>query len=114
MDGDFTLIGKPAIRIDGRAKVTGRAAFASDEPVANPAYAVLVTSAIARGRVAGFDLADARTVPGVLDILTHENVGAEADTPQQASGGGTTTTMEDDRIWHDGQIIAVVIAGGYE
>ena len=114
MDSGFHLIGRPAIRIDGRAKVTGRAAFASDEPVANPAYAFLVTSAIARGRVAGFDLEAARTVPGVLDILTHENVGAEADTPQQASGGNTTTTMENDQIWHDGQIIAVVVADDYE
>ena len=114
MDGDFNLIGKPAIRVDGRAKVTGRAAFASDEPAANPAHAFLVTSAIARGRVAGFDLRDAQAVPGVLDILTHENVGSEADTPQQASGGGTTTTMEDDHVWHDGQIIGVVVANTYE
>lgn len=79
MDGDF---GKPAIRIDGRAKVTGRALYASDETVANPAYAFLVTSTIARGRIEGFGLDAARAVPGVLDILTHENVGQEAKTPK--------------------------------
>ena len=60
-----------------RAKVTGAARYASDEPVANPAFAYLVTSSIARGRVTGFDLAEARAVPGVLDILTHENVGGQ-------------------------------------
>ena len=114
MDGEFARIGQPAIRIDGRDKVTGRAAFPSDEPVANPAYAFLVTSAIARGRVAGFDLGAAEAVPGVLDILTHANVGGQADTAKQASGGETTTTMEDDRVWHDGQIIAIVVADTFE
>ncbi len=36
------------------------------------------------------------------------------DSPQLASGGETTTTMETDRIWHDGQIIAVVVADTFE
>ena len=115
MDGhQSTLIGKPAPRIDGRAKVTGRALYASDETVANPAYAFLVTSAIARGHVAGMDLDAARSVPGVLDILTHANVGGQAETAKQSAGGPTTTTLESDRIWHDGQIIAVVVADTFE
>src|ERR1700709_802387 len=33
MDGDFTLIGQPAARIAGRAKVTGRPPFASADAV---------------------------------------------------------------------------------
>ncbi|MCO6419552.1 xanthine dehydrogenase family protein molybdopterin-binding subunit [Siccirubricoccus sp. KC 17139] len=113
-DGTHTTIGQPAIRIDGRAKVTGMARYASDEVVANPAHAFLVTSAIARGRVRGFRLEAARAVPGVLDILTHENVGGEAEKPQPMSGGDTTTTLESDRIWHDGQIIALVLAESFE
>ena len=88
--------------------------YPSDEPIANAAWAFLVTSAIARGRIAGFELEEARALPGVLDILTHENVGSEAGTPEQASGGETTTTMENDHVWHDGQIIAVVVADTFE
>jgi xanthine dehydrogenase YagR molybdenum-binding subunit len=108
------LIGRPHTRIDGRAKVTGRALYPSDEAVANPAHAFLVTSTIAKGCIKGFDLAAARQVEGVLDILTHENVGGEAKPPEQQSGGETTTSMQDDRIWHDGQIIAVVVAETFE
>jgi xanthine dehydrogenase YagR molybdenum-binding subunit len=108
------LFGKPTPRIDGVAKVTGAARYASDEPVANPAFAYLVTSAIARGRVGGFRLAAAQAVPGVVDILTHDNVGALAKPPAQMDGGPTTTTLESDRIWHDGQIIAVVVADSFE
>lgn len=109
-----TLIGRPTVRIDGRAKVTGRALYASDEVVANPVYAFLLTSFIARGRVKGFDLDEARAVPGLLDILTHQNVGREAKPPKMASGGATTTSMENDQVWHDGQIIGVVLADTYE
>ena len=46
-DGNQAAIGQPALRIDGRAKVTGRARYASDEVAAKPARAFLVTSAIA-------------------------------------------------------------------
>ncbi|HEX2939435.1 MAG TPA: xanthine dehydrogenase family protein molybdopterin-binding subunit [Rhodopila sp.] len=114
MPDDSAANNHPSIRIDGRAKVTGAALYPSDEPVANPAHAFLVTSSIARGRVTGFDLDDARTVPGLLDILTHENVGDQAD-PQPPHGeGGETTTLQSDRIWHDGQIIAVVVAETFE
>ena len=47
-DDCYGAIGKPATRIDGALKVTGQARYPSDEPLAHPAYAVLVTSAIAR------------------------------------------------------------------
>ena len=110
----FTLIGKPATRIDGAAKVTGRALYPSDETVPHAAFAYLVTSPIARGRVIGFDLSETRAVPGFLDFLSHETVGGEAKPPKQMAGGQTTTTLESDRIWHDGQIIGVVVADSFE
>jgi xanthine dehydrogenase YagR molybdenum-binding subunit len=108
------LFGKPTPRIDGAAKVTGQARYGSDEPVANPAYAWLVTSAIARGHIGGLKLDQARGVPGVLDILTHDNVGSQATPPPTMDGGATTTTLETDQIWHDGQIIAIVVAETFE
>ncbi len=62
------LFGRPTPRIDGVAKVTGAARFASDEPVGHPAFAYLVTSSIARGRIGSFNLERAKAVRGVLDI----------------------------------------------
>src|SRR5437870_768269 len=98
-------IGQPALRIDGPDKVRGEARYPSDEPLAGAAWAVLVTSAAARGRVARLDLTAARAVPGVLDILTHENVGGQTRPPPAPGGQGrTTTTLETDEVWHDGQI----------
>jgi xanthine dehydrogenase YagR molybdenum-binding subunit len=107
--------GQAQPRIDARAKVTGAARYSSDEQVANPAFAYLVTSAIARGRIQRMDLGAARSVPGVLDILTHENVGKQAlPPPQMDPTDKPTETLESDRIWHDGQVIAIVVADSFE
>jgi xanthine dehydrogenase YagR molybdenum-binding subunit len=108
------MFGKPTSRIDGVAKVTGAARFASDEPVAQPAYAYLVTSSIARGKIASFGLEQARSVRGVLDILTYENVGSLAKPAQGPDGKASTTSLENSQIWHAGQIIAMVVADTYE
>ena len=108
------LLGRPVERIDGIAKVTGSARYASDEPVVNPAFAYLVVSPIARGRVTGIDLKEARSIPGVIDILTHENVGSGFAAPVGPDGNATTTTLEDNRIWYAGQIVGIVVAETYE
>ncbi len=113
-DAAWTTIGAAVPRIEGRAKVTGQALYASDEPVANPAFAFLVRSTVACGRIRAFDLRRAQAVAGLLDILTFQNVGAEADPPAPHGPGGETTTMQTDRIWHDGQIIGVVVAETFE
>ncbi|HTU67048.1 MAG TPA: xanthine dehydrogenase family protein molybdopterin-binding subunit [Steroidobacteraceae bacterium] len=106
---------RPEKRVDGAAKVTGAARYAADEPVANPAYAYAVTSAIAKGRIGAFRLEAAKAVPGVLDILTYENVGtALKGPPRGPDGGPTTTTLQSPQIWHDGQIIALVLADTFE
>ena len=108
----IAAIGKPRTRVDGPAKVTGQALYPSDVPLANLAHAWLVVSAIAKGRIAGFELDEAWAVPGVLDVLTYENMAGSFRTQPNPGGasGSATTTLESDRIWHDGQIIAVVVA----
>ncbi len=108
------MLGKSTSRIDGVAKVTGAARFASDEPVANPAFAYLVTSAVARGRIEAFKLDEAHRVPGVLDILTYENVGALVKPAPGPDGKPSTSTLESAQVWHAGQIVAIVVAETYE
>jgi xanthine dehydrogenase YagR molybdenum-binding subunit len=107
-------LGKPVLRIDGVAKVTGTARYPSDEPVRNPAFAYLITSTIARGRIESFHLEAARAVPGVLDILTYQNVGSGFEAPMGPDGKPTTTTLESSQVWHAGQIIGIVLAETFE
>src|SRR5947207_13006894 len=110
-------MGQPAPRVDGRLKVTGKARYAADFPVANPAYAYLVTSPIAKGRIASFDLDEARAVAGVLDILTHEHARAVHDRKFFAAGGQAGSTIrppESPPVWHYGQIISKSVAAPYD
>ena len=110
-------MGQPVPRYDAVAKVTGKARYAADVPLANPAYAYLLTSAIAKGRVDGFDLAGAKKVRGVIDIVTHENAEKLKDAKLFSNGGYMSTTIQpltSAEIAHDGQIIAVVVAETFE
>ncbi|MDB5731150.1 MAG: aldehyde oxidase and xanthine dehydrogenase a/b hammerhead, partial [Variovorax sp.] len=77
------------------------------------AYGWLVTSAIAKGRITRIDEAPARAVAGLLDIVTHENAGAIKGSKFFKDGGTASTTivpLASPRIWHDGQIVALVVA----
>jgi len=62
------------------------------------------------------DLVEARAVPGVLEILTHDNTGELAEVEFASGGSGASTSIQrlGPEISHDGQIIAVVIADSFE
>jgi xanthine dehydrogenase YagR molybdenum-binding subunit len=101
-------IGKPIDRIDGRLKVTGRAKYAAEFAMPNVAYAVLVQSTIGAGAITAFDLDAAKSMPGVLAIMTPQN--AQKLSPK---GGSPQTIraplLQDMTIAFNGQHIAVVV-----
>jgi xanthine dehydrogenase YagR molybdenum-binding subunit len=67
------IIGQPISRVDGPAKVTGQAIYAAEFGLRNLAYAALVHSTIARGRIERLDSATAERAPGVLAVISHLN-----------------------------------------
>src|ERR1700743_431518 len=109
--------GTAPARLDGPAKVTGAAHYGSDAPFSNPAYGFLVTSPISRGRIVSFDLREARALPGVNDIFTYQTIG-KIEAGKTFDGGGylgsTIAPMESAEIFHDGQIVAIVVADTFE
>jgi xanthine dehydrogenase YagR molybdenum-binding subunit len=109
-------MGKPEPRLDGRLKVTGEARYGSDFAVSNPAYAFLVTSPIAKGRIESMDLRAAKAVPGVLEIFNYENTGELKDIKYAKSGGGPTSSIQGfgPPIQYGGQIVALVVADTFE
>lgn len=66
-------IGKPESRVDGKLKVTGAAKYAAEFNVPDLLYGYIVSSHIARGKITGFDLSKAESLPGVVKIYTYEN-----------------------------------------
>jgi xanthine dehydrogenase YagR molybdenum-binding subunit len=110
-------MGQPIPRYDAVAKVTGKAQYASDMPLNRPAFAYLVTSSIAKGRIDSFDLAAANKVRGLIDIVTHENAEKLKEAKLFSNGGYASTTIQplkSAEIAQDGQIIAVVVAETFE
>lgn len=114
---DAPSIGAPMNRVDGRLKVTGGARFSAEMPIANVAYAVMVTSTIARGRITHMDASAAERAPGVLAVLTPSNApklpnGSRAALEPPA--GRVLSLMQDDLVHYNGQPIGLVVADTLE
>src|SRR5688500_20152305 len=66
-------IGKEINRVDGVAKVTGKAKYAAEFRAPNLAYGFLVLGTVAKGRISAIDVREAGHAPGVIRIFTHLN-----------------------------------------
>jgi len=108
------IVGRDLERVDARLKVTGKADYSAEIGVANVAHAVMVTSTIARGRIADIDTGAAGRVPGVLAVLTHVNApklaGAKKPNPQ----GRVLQLLQDADVLYNDQPIALVVADTLE
>ena len=113
-------IGTPTSRVDGHAKVTGAAKYAGEFNVPGLAYGAVVTSTIAKGRIARIDVSEALRVVGVLDVLTHDNRPRMAATSAAYKDdvapekGSPFRPLYDDKILFSGQPIALVLAEEWE
>ena len=113
-----SFIGQPVSRIDGRQKVTGGATYAAEFDAPGQAYGVIVRSTVANGRIASIDTAAAERAAGVVAVLTHRNAPRLAY--RQHKGGVDPDVgerlhvLEDDRLSHQGQPIALVVADTLE
>jgi len=104
------VVGRPTPRIDGPLKTSGTAPYAYEQRDApNAAYGYILGSAIAKGRITGMELGDARKAPGVLTIVTAENAG------KLGKGNfNTAKLLGGPDIEHYHQAIALVVAESFE
>jgi xanthine dehydrogenase YagR molybdenum-binding subunit len=109
-------IGTAASRVDGRDKVTGAAKYAGEFKAPDLAYASVVSSTIAKGRIARIDIGAAMKVGGVIAVITHDNRPPMANTDKAYKDdvapekGSPFRPLYDDRIMFNGQPIALVLA----
>jgi xanthine dehydrogenase YagR molybdenum-binding subunit len=111
----MTTVGKELDRVDARLKVTGKATYAAETPVANVAHAVIAGSAIARGGLLGVDTRAARRAPGVLAVITPDTAPAlPGARPTAGTNDRVLQLLQDDTIHYADQPIAVVVADTLE
>ncbi len=99
-----------AHRYDARAKVTGKAQYAVEFPVKDPAYAYIVQSTIASGSVRAIDDRAAIHAPGVIAVLTPFNAPPLPKPKIQPPATRHITVLQETDVWYNGQPIAVVVA----
>jgi xanthine dehydrogenase YagR molybdenum-binding subunit len=100
-------IGKPLSRIEGSDKVTGRARYAGDVALPGMLYAVIVGAPVAAGRVLRIHRDAALAQPGVVRVLTRE------DMPKFGKIGPPAAVLnlplQTDEILHEGEPVALVL-----
>ena len=108
-------------RVDGADKVTGKAKYTAEHSLPNMAYAVFVTSTIAKGSIKSIDISKALTMPGVIDIIYYENCppvpgyNPNADQrPKNVSEWRGYKVLYDNKVRFYGQPIALVVADSFE
>ena len=109
-------IGKEMRRVDGIAKVTGRAKYAAEFELPQIAHGYLALGTIAKGSIKSLDVSAARKAPGVLLVLSHLNLPellplpAGGDSPE----GTDFSAFRSPSIVFNGQPIAMVVAETFE
>ena len=112
----MNAIGEPLTRVDGPAKVTGRARYAAEFHPDGLAYAATHDSTVPAGRITAIDTAAAEHAPGVLLVLTHLNADrlsyqAPAERPAvDPVAGEQLRVLQDAEIRFSGQPVALVVA----
>jgi len=113
-------VGKPLVRVEGREKVTGKAKYSAEFPLPGLTYGVLATSTIAKGKIQRIETAAAMREPGVIAVLTHQNLPKLAKTPNDAQGKKDIGApmgflpMTGDEIFYAAQPVALVVADTIE
>jgi xanthine dehydrogenase YagR molybdenum-binding subunit len=115
-------IGKEMSRVDGVAKVTGKAKYAAEFRVPYLAYGFIVLGSVAKGTIRSIDTREAEAEAGVIRVFTPLNtpkLGPKAPTeeaPARAAKAPDKSfrALQSDQIFFNGQPVALVVAESYE
>ncbi len=111
LPGGMEPVGRSVTRKDAVPKVTGRIQYAGDMSLPKMAYGKVLWSPVPHGRLVGLDTVIARKMPGVLVVLTADDI------PGQNRFGLITAdqpVLVEDRARFLGDALAVVIAESEE
>ncbi|MDP4021268.1 xanthine dehydrogenase family protein molybdopterin-binding subunit [Methylobacterium sp. NEAU 140] len=104
------LVGRPLDRVDGPLKVTGRAPYAYEvRELADPAYGFIVPATVSAGTIRAIDADAARRAPGVILVMTHENVPEQGEKKEQV-----WPQLAGTQVRFRGQPVAFVVAETFE
>ena len=71
----LSVAGRDAVRLDAVEKVSGKAFYTGDLELPGMAYARILRSPLPHARIRKVDAGRARALPGVIDVLTRDDLG---------------------------------------
>jgi putative selenate reductase molybdopterin-binding subunit len=107
------VVNKPEPKVDGVKLAKGRPAFTDDLTLPNMLYGALLTSPHAHARIRHIDASEARALPGVHAVLTHQDI---ARVPYASGGQSYPNPLPydqfslDNKVRHVGDRVAIVAA----
>ncbi len=101
-------------RVDGVAKVTGKAKYAAEFHVPNLAHGFIVLGTVAKGTITAIDTREAEAAGGVVRIFTHLNAPKLKPATSDGKVDKGFRALQSDKILFNGQPVALVVAETYE
>ena len=109
-DASMTAVGRSYGRIEGRAKVTGRADYIYNLRVPMMLHAKIHRSPIAHGRIRSIDISEAAALPGVHQIVTGEDVKTVLPEPYYGPAFHDQPILALGKVRHFGEPVVAVLA----
>ena len=103
-------IGRSVPRTEGRDKVTGRAEYVHTMRLPGMLVAKLFRSTVPHGRIKSIDTSAAKQVPGVLHVVTIDDVKKVIPNPYYGPAFHDQPILADRKVRFVGEPVAAVIA----
>jgi CO/xanthine dehydrogenase Mo-binding subunit len=104
------VVGRSIPRLEGHAKVTGRAQYVHNMRLPGMLYAKVYRSTVAHARILGVDVATARALPGVFAVYTGEDIRKLIAEPYYGPAFHDQPILALDKVRYVGEPVAVVLA----
>ncbi|MGH7013903.1 MAG: xanthine dehydrogenase family protein molybdopterin-binding subunit [Stellaceae bacterium] len=103
-------VGRSLPRLEGRAKVTGRAEYIHNWRVPGMLHGKIFRSAVVHGRIRRIDLDAARHVPGVHAVFVSDDIRRVIANPYYGPAFHDQPILAEGKVRHIGEPVAVVLA----
>jgi len=103
-------VGRSIARLEGNAKVTGRAEYVHNLRLPGMLYGKIFRSTVAHGRIKRIDTAAARAVEGVHRVVTGEDIRQVIPDPYYGPAFHDQPILAIDKVHYVGEPVAVVLA----
>jgi CO/xanthine dehydrogenase Mo-binding subunit len=103
-------VGRSMPRLEGRAKVTGRAEYTHTMRIPGMLHAKLFRSTVPHGKIGSVDTRAAKNVPGVAHVITIEDVKRLIPNPYYGPAFHDQPILADGKVRFVGEPVAAVLA----